>query len=80
MVYKGHIRNGMVVLDAPSNLQEGTEVEVVVHQEVSSTESQPESEIPSLYDRLQSIIGKGQGLPSDFAQNHDHYIHGAPKR
>jgi hypothetical protein len=26
------------------------------------------------------LIGIGNGLPKDMAENHDHYIHGAPKK
>ena len=31
-------------------------------------------------DVLQEVAGSVQGLPSDFAENHDHYLHGAPKK
>ena len=30
--------------------------------------------------RLLEIAAKVHGLPSDFAEQHDHYIHGTPKR
>lgn len=29
---------------------------------------------------LQEIAGTAKGLPSDFARNHDHYLHGTPRR
>jgi len=29
---------------------------------------------------LREIIGKAEGLPQDFAAEHDHYLHGTPKR
>jgi hypothetical protein len=29
---------------------------------------------------LLEIAGTAQGLPADFARNHDHYVHGTPKR
>ena len=29
---------------------------------------------------LLEIAGTAEGLPSDFAHNHDHYLHGAPRR
>jgi hypothetical protein len=29
---------------------------------------------------LKDLIGAAEGLPKDMAENHDHYIHGAPKR
>ena len=31
-------------------------------------------------DALLEIAGTAEGLPADFAENHDHYLHGAPKR
>ena len=36
--------------------------------------------IPTLYERLKDIIGSAKGLPPDLARNHDHYLHGQPKR
>lgn len=30
--------------------------------------------------RLLALVGTADELPEDFAQNHDHYIHGAPRR
>jgi len=35
---------------------------------------------PTLLDRLRPVVGSVKGLPKDFAAQHDHYIHGAPKR
>ena len=29
---------------------------------------------------LAKWAGKAEGLPSDLAENHDHYLHGAPKK
>lgn len=34
----------------------------------------------TLFERYKSFIGKAHGLPSDFAAQHDHYIHGTRKR
>lgn len=31
-------------------------------------------------EALQELEGTAQGLPPDFAHNHDHYLHGAPRR
>jgi len=30
--------------------------------------------------RLKEFAGVAQGLPSDMARNHDHYLHGRPKK
>ena len=71
MTYKGHVKNGIVVLDDPVKLPDGAEVRVEV--------LQPRSE-PTLADRLRSVIGSVKGLPRDLARNHDHYLHGMPKK
>jgi hypothetical protein len=31
-------------------------------------------------EALLEIAGSAEGLPPDFAENHDHYLHGAPKK
>jgi hypothetical protein len=73
MVYRGHVKNGIVVLDEMLNLPEGAEVQVAVVP--PSTE-----ESTTLGARLMKFAGTLEGLPSDLARNHDHYLHGAPKK
>jgi hypothetical protein len=34
----------------------------------------------TLGKRLMKFAGSAKGLPKDMARNHDHYIHGTPKR
>jgi hypothetical protein len=29
---------------------------------------------------LLQLAGSVEGLPADFSENHDHYLHGAPRR
>ena len=72
MVYRGHVRNGIVVLDEKPGLPEGAEVQVAV--------VPPETQESTLGARLMKFAGKLEGLPSDLARNHDHYLHGAPKK
>ncbi len=69
----GHVQNGVIVLDdgVPS-LPEGTKVRI----EAVSIEDA----IRDLSRRLVAIAGTAKDLPSDFAEQHDHYIHGLPKR
>jgi hypothetical protein len=31
-------------------------------------------------EALLEVAGTARNLPNDFAHNHDHYLHGAPKR
>lgn len=78
MTYRGTVRKGVVVLDGGVTLDEGTTVEV---QPVAAPSEQPASQSPpTLYERYKQFIGAADGLPSDFAAEHDHYIHGTPKR
>ena len=78
MPYRGHIENGVVILDELADIAEGTVVSVEVFEPraVQRKEDVPVSD----YDRLESMIGKAEGLAPDFAENHDHYIHGQPKQ
>ena len=34
----------------------------------------------SVWDALLEFASTAEGLPPDLAENHDHYLHGAPKR
>lgn len=91
MTFRGHIRNGRVETDGTIPLPEGTEVEITRSRKVASgagrrAKQRTTRTVPgkasgtTLYDRLKSVIGKAKGLPADFADQHDHYIHGAKKR
>jgi hypothetical protein len=68
MILFGYIRNGQVVLPETSPLPEGAKVRVEVLAETSK----------SLSKKLLELAGTVEG-PDDWAQNHDHYIHGTPK-
>ena len=71
MTIAGTIKNGVVVLDGTPSLAEGTRVEVVLPPE-------PKGE-PTLRSLLK-FAGTCNDLPADFADQHDHYIHGTPKK
>lgn len=71
MRYRGQVKNGVVVLDDEAKLPDGTVVNV---------EPEPSGEIPSLAEQFNAVIGIVADMPSDMAENHDHYIHGTPKR
>ncbi|MBI3410725.1 MAG: hypothetical protein HY040_20500 [Planctomycetes bacterium] len=66
----GTVQNGTIVLDNGDQFPEGTRVEVIVRAETK----------PTLAERLLKHAGTVPGLPPDFAEQHDHYIHGTPKR
>ena len=74
MSLTGHVQNGVVVLDSPNSLPEGTVVKV---EPVISPEK---STAPSLLDRLGDVAAKAEGLPPDASQNLDHYLYGQPKK
>lgn len=83
MVVRGHIENGVVVIDEPVTLPEGEVVQISMpdksllahpHHEASDTT------LPTLAEVFKDIIGKAEGLPSDASENHDHYLYGTPKR
>ncbi|MEA3211876.1 MAG: hypothetical protein QOE70_4933 [Chthoniobacter sp.] len=62
----------------PMHLPDGTKVEITLPEE-GEAQAALENE-PTLYDTLKGFIGQAKGLPEDFAAEHDHYIHGTPKR
>ena len=72
----GRVVNGIVVLDQPGKLEEGTEVRVRPVQRTSEREGNEDS----LSDMLLSFAGTVEGLPEDMALNHDHYLYGVPKK
>jgi hypothetical protein len=71
MTLKGTVVNGAIVFDPPHALPEGARVEVTI--------AEPVQEAPTLAFLLK-YAGTLNDLPSDFAAQHDHYIHGTPKR
>jgi len=79
MTYKGHVENGLVVLDEPAGLCNGERVSVRPLRRPRRPEPD-EGQAPTLYDELKPIIGKARGLPPDAARNHDHYLYGMPRK
>ena len=71
MTYRGRLRNGMVVFDTPVSLPDGVEVEVSPATGATA---------PTWAEAFKDITGRAEGLPADMAKNHDHYLHGAPKK
>lgn len=80
MTITGHVENGRIVLDEEVTLPEGAKVEIAF---VNGTvKEETESRLlphKTLYERMKPFIGSVEGLPTDFAINHDHYLHGQPK-
>lgn len=76
MTYRGIVKNGVVVLKEGAGLPDGTEVRV---EPIARDEGVP-AEGPTLAEQFADVIGTVPDLPSDMAAQHDHYLHGAPKR
>lgn len=72
MNMQGTVINGMIVLDEPTTLPNGSRVDIEV--KVQSRAASPLGEL------LLKLAGTAVGLPEDMAEQHDHYIHGTPKR
>ena len=70
MSFTGTIENGVVKLPSGLGLPDGTQVRVE-----PITKPAPRNELTR---RLANIAGKVSNLPSDFAAEHDHYLHGTP--
>jgi hypothetical protein len=69
MTIHGTVVNGVIVPDNNQPLPEGARVEIVLADEAK----------PTLVGLLK-FAGALSDLPADFAAEHDHYIHGTPKR
>ena len=79
MVYRGHVKGGVVVLESPHALPEGIEVRV---EALVAEGDRPllDEKGQTLGEKLMKYAGKAVGLPEDAALNHDHYLYGVPKR
>ncbi len=83
MTYQGVVQNGNVVLHDGATLPEGTLVSVV-----PVTPTVPEAaaggDPPTVWQKLAELgrwaETQPSDLPTDLAANHDHYLHGVPKR
>ena len=69
----------MVVLEPGADLRDGTDVRVepVPETEAAAEDSQGVCELREGLLRFSGIV---KGGPSDFARNHDHYLHGTPRK
>jgi hypothetical protein len=75
MTLAGTIVDGTIVLDQQVELPEGCRVEVIV----GGTSPAASGTQPTLLGLLK-LAGTANDLPEDFASQHDHYIHGTPRR
>jgi hypothetical protein len=75
---RGRVQNGVVVLDDPQVLREGTEVAVKPLSRRGKRTGAGNG--PAVSRALARLAGKAVGLPPDAARNVDHYLYGHAKR
>ncbi len=74
----GRVHNGVVVLDNPKALRDGTEVAV---RPIPRTDKRPrDAKGLAARTALARLAGKAKGLPPDAARNIDHYLYGHARR
>ena len=76
MSVTGTMKGGVIVFDEPQPIPEGTRVQVVF----LPTEPQKRNDDSPTLKNLLDLAGTAKGLPSDMADQHDHYIHGTSRR
>ncbi len=84
MLLAGTVINGAIVLDGGEELPEGARVHVALKDDpvrlaVEQIPERPNAASP-LGAALMKLAGTAVGLPADMAAQHDHYLHGTPKR
>jgi hypothetical protein len=77
MTCRGRVKNGVVVLDDPTALPDGTEVSV---RPLTAKAKQGRKRPVTIRKGLLKLAGKAEGLPPDAARNLDHYLYGHRKR
>ena len=82
MTLQGIIQGGVVVLQGGTSLPEGTKVAIIPCPDANANGSAENQ--PSIWDKLTRLAEWAESqpgdLPVDLAANHDHYLHGLPKR
>jgi hypothetical protein len=74
--YRGIVIKGVVVLKEGEEIPDGTEVRV---EPVVRNGDLP-AVGPTLAEQFANVAGTVPELPTDIADQHDHYLHGASKR
>lgn len=80
MTLRGKVKDGVIVLEGGASLPDGTEVTISAPAPSSGPDKSVEEMKQKLLDLLQRIESEPCDLPSDLAENHDHYLYGLPKR
>jgi hypothetical protein len=71
-VLNGHYDGKQVVIDepVPADIAPDTPVKIVFERDRTET----------ALDRLARLAGPGHGLPHDYAEQHEHYVKGTPRK
>lgn len=71
-VLNGHYDGRQVVIDepVPDDIAPDTPVKIVFERNRNET----------ALDRLARLAGPGHGLPRDYAEQHEHYVKGTPRK
>jgi hypothetical protein len=72
MSFTGTVEDGIIKLPPQNRLSNGTKVRI---EPIESAQDRNE-----FTRRLRAIAATMPDLPADLAEEHDHYIHGTPKR
>lgn len=72
MILKGHFDGQKIILDepVPAGLAPNTRVRIVIEN----------GQEQSLFEKLLDLAVDDDDLPADYAEQHDHYVKGTPKR
>ena len=70
MSFTGTVEGGVVKLPPEAGWADGTKVRI----------ESLEEDRQSLVNKLRAIAQSMPDLPADWAAQHDHYLHGTPKR
>jgi len=77
MIFRGHVRKGMIVLDEDIPLQEGAEVWVEMPS-IAASVTPVTTSLPGA--ALMRFAGAVSGWPADASRNLKHYMYGFPKK
>jgi hypothetical protein len=70
-----------IISELPNlNRAELEAVDAKLHELLASSDESRHGTSPKWGRNLVKFAGTVEGLPADYALNHDHYVHGTPKR
>ena len=79
--FVAHSDGKVIVPDEPVELPEGKQLQVSIEVAEAEADALPDDTRPLWLQKALDLSKKmPKGLPRDLAEQHDHYIHGTPKR